>query len=270
MTATKSGRNNERKDERKESTEVEISYPSLPPMWPAFEECEFQPSLNISKPKARRRSIMHSATHAGLSARDDVAPQRENLIFSVSPGLPGQICLDETTGTIRGCPLMERVAGCTYTVSASDRTSGEVLGKCTILFAVAPPEVAQLCNAAFRGQDVNSKSDQLSQAKVPAKGYPPKKDEPLPAGEFVSDVAPRLGQPWARVQPPLHSATPGPSSVRPWMNVQQALNASLTKHSSRQGVIQLGPPLKDRDRKRKSTSRGATQLPPVNIATPRN
>lgn len=78
-------------------------------------------------------------------------------------------------------------------------------------------------------------------------------------------------------------------------------NASLTKHSSRQGVIQLGPPLKDRDRKRKSTSRGAgawfscglilckkvilvtmyldiidimcwgaTQLPPVNIATPRN
>lgn len=28
-------------------------------------------------------------------------------------GLPGQICLDETTGTIRGCPLMERVAGCT-------------------------------------------------------------------------------------------------------------------------------------------------------------
>ena len=91
----------------------------------------------------------------------------------------------------------------TYTVSASDRTSGEVLGKCTILFAVAPPEaaamsilshlrmvkwkdesmnhclgvnssdfihsagtgqVAQLCNAAFRGQDVNSKSDQLSQA----------------------------------------------------------------------------------------------------------
>lgn len=83
---------------------LRISYPSLPPMWPAFEECEFQPSLNISKPmldivklriflsctlmsmkwpryiswhprrtlkllfdlrKARRRSIMHSATHAG-------------------------------------------------------------------------------------------------------------------------------------------------------------------------------------------------------------
>ena len=27
-------------------------------------------------------------------------------------GLPGQICMDETTGVIRGCPLMERVAGC--------------------------------------------------------------------------------------------------------------------------------------------------------------
>ena len=59
----------------------------------------------------------------------------------------------------------------------------------------------------------------------------------------------RLGQPWARVQPPLHSATPGPSSVRcgslmshrpwfcakissrfevrPWMNVQQALYLEL-------------------------------------------
>lgn len=87
---------------------LRISYPSLPPMWPAFEECEFQPSLNISKPmldivklrifllctlmsmkwpryiswhprrtlkllfdlrKARRRSIMHSATHAGQFLR---------------------------------------------------------------------------------------------------------------------------------------------------------------------------------------------------------
>lgn len=32
----------------------------------------------------------------------------------------------------------------TYTVSASDRTSGEVLGKCTILFAVAPPEASNV------------------------------------------------------------------------------------------------------------------------------
>lgn len=29
-----------------------------------------------------------------------------------SPGLPGQISLDETTGIIKGCPLMERAAGC--------------------------------------------------------------------------------------------------------------------------------------------------------------
>ena len=41
------------------------------------------------------------------------------------------------------------------------------------------------------------------------------------------------------------------------LDVELPRNASLTKHSSRQGVIQLGPPLKDRDRKRKSTSRGA-------------
>jgi len=39
-------------------------------------------------------------------------------------GLPGQICLDETTGTIRGCPLMERVAGCTV---LSERNEGAAL-----------------------------------------------------------------------------------------------------------------------------------------------
>ncbi|CAL1161464.1 unnamed protein product [Cladocopium goreaui] len=268
VTATRSNR-----PERKDAAEVEISYPDLLPMWPSFEECEFHPSINIHKTKAaRRRSIMHSATHAGLSAQDDASPPRESIQFSIAPGLPGQICMDETTGVIRGCPLMERVAGCSYTISASDRSTGEVVGKCTILFAVAPAEVARLCNVAFRGQEV-LKAGPL-QVKAPAKGYPAEPKDPLSSGEaWVSQVTPRHGQPWARVQPPLHSATPGPSPVRPWMTVQQALNASLTKHSSRQGVIQLGPPLKDRDRNRQSTSRGTQltqQLPPVNISRPRN
>lgn len=268
VTATRSNR-----PERKDAAEVEISYPDLLPMWPAFEECEFHPSINIHKTKAaRRRSIMHSATHAGLSAQDDASPPRDSMQFSIAPGLPGQICMDETTGVIRGCPLMERVAGCSYTISASDRSTGEVVGKCTILFAVAPAEVARLCNVAFRGQEV-LKAGPL-QVKAPAKGYPAEPKDPLSSGEaWVSQVTPRHGQPWARVQPPLHSATPGPSPVRPWMTVQQALNASLTKHSSRQGVIQLGPPLKDRDRNRQSTSRGTQltqQLPPVNISRPRN
>eukprot|EP00438_Fugacium_kawagutii_P036641 Skav209267 [mRNA] locus=scaffold1552:141067:142852:+ [translate_table: standard] len=95
--------------------------------------------------------------------------------FSVSPGLPGQISMDETTGVIKGCPLMERVAGCTYTISVCDRSSGEVLAKCTILFAVAPAEVAGLCNVAFRGQEVSKPGLNPLQAKPSQKGYPAEK-----------------------------------------------------------------------------------------------
>lgn len=234
--------------ERTERSDMEISYPTLPPMWPAFEEHEFHPKLQFQKKgsSVRRRSITHSATHAGLSINEEL--QRDATQFSVSPGLPGQISLDETTGIIKGCPLMERAAGCTYTISAADK-NGEILAKCQIRFAVAPAEVASLCNAAFLGQEVKPKPH-LAKTSKAAEGSPSawKRSTSPPQSEIVSEVLPRQG--WAargtRAQPPLHGLTAQPSPVRPWMTVQQALNASLTKHSSRQGVIPLGPPLKDR------------------------
>ncbi|CAE7201453.1 Slc34a2 [Symbiodinium natans] len=141
------------RSERLQRNEVEISYPTLLPLWPAFEELEFQPHAHAKK-KLRRRSILHSATASGVFGEEashqsprEALPQ--NVRYSISPGLPPHISFDESTGIIKGCPLMEHVAGCTYTISVWDRSSEDLLGKCSVAFAVAPAEVAKLCNAAF-------------------------------------------------------------------------------------------------------------------------
>ncbi|CAJ1363529.1 unnamed protein product, partial [Effrenium voratum] len=251
----------------KEKPELELSY-NMPPMWPAFEELEFYPTINSQKPKARRRSIFHSVTHTGSMceepARRDSLPKPR---FSISPGLPAQIALDESTGIIRGCPLMEHVTGRSYIVTACDPTTGETMGRCSLLFAVAPAEVARLCNAAFLG------------AAKESTGYPGILKSPLLAKQpdpardgatlhtLLGETA-RQGLP-STLQPPLHGTIPSLSSARPWMTAREALCASLAKHSPRQtGVRPLGPPLKDRERK--ATLKGSPWLPPVKLLTPRN
>ncbi|CAJ1383965.1 unnamed protein product [Effrenium voratum] len=256
-----------REKREKEKPELELSY-NMPPMWPAFEELEFYPTINSQKPKARRRSIFHSVTHTGSMceepARRDSLPKPR---FSISPGLPAQIALDESTGIIRGCPLMEHVTGRSYIVTACDPTTGETMGRCSLLFAVAPAEVARLCNAAFLG------------AAKESTGYPGILKSPLLAKQpdpardgatlhtLLGETA-RQGLP-STLQPPLHGTIPALSSARPWMTAREALCASLAKHSPRQtGVRPLGPPLKDRERK--ATLKGSPWLPPVKLLTPRN
>eukprot|EP00931_Biecheleriopsis_adriatica_P080540 TRINITY_DN5388_c0_g1_i1.p1 TRINITY_DN5388_c0_g1~~TRINITY_DN5388_c0_g1_i1.p1 ORF type:complete len:2831 (-),score=625.54 TRINITY_DN5388_c0_g1_i1:33-7991(-) len=74
------------------------------------------------------------------------------LKFSVTPALPAQVSINESTGVISGCPLMEHVAGQQYMVTAALEASGEIVGRCAVTFAIVPASVARLCNSAFVGQ----------------------------------------------------------------------------------------------------------------------
>ncbi|OLP77810.1 hypothetical protein AK812_SmicGene42089 [Symbiodinium microadriaticum] len=261
--------------------EVEIAYPTLMPLWPAFEELEFQPHLQ-AKRKHRRRSILHSNTATGMGGEEDKHHHRRESLpqhprFSINPGLPPQISFDENTGIIRGCPLMEHVAGRTYTISVWDRTScEEALGKCSVAFAVAPAEVAKLCNAAF-AQDATSSKE--AHAGYPSTSVAPDPATPSTRGEEIQSPkpastasvpsrgldAPKRSPALARVQPPVHSA-------RPWMTPYESLKTPWQKPSRQAGVICLGPPLKDRvapSAPGQPGSKGRSVLPPVNLSTPR-
>jgi len=258
--------------------EVEITYPTLMPLWPAFEELEFQPHLQ-AKRKHRRRSILHSATVPGLGEDDKHHHRRESLPqhprFSIAPGLPPQISFDENTGIIRGCPLMEHVAGCTYTISVWDRTSSEeALGKCSVAFAVAPAEVAKLCNAAFAQDATSSKEAHAGYPSTSTSSLAADPATPSTRGEEIQSPKPASipsrgldvpkRSPLARVQP-VHSA-------RPWMSPYESLKTPWQKPSRQAGVICLGPPLKDRvtpSAHGQPGSKGRSVLPPVHLSTPR-
>lgn len=94
--------------------------------------------------------------------------------------------INELSGVISGCPLMERSKGCHYTVTCSQH--GEPLATCTVLFAVAPAEVAALCNAAFLGKEL------LAPAPKALAPHPERLGRPGPSGHVASGRGGRRGR----------------------------------------------------------------------------
>jgi len=121
--------------------DIELSYPNITPLLSAFTDVEFTPVVKCfsrSKKKSTRTEL--PPPDAGL------------LVFKVQPPLPSQVDIDETTGVIRGSPLMEHLAGMQYIVTACWEDSMEPAATCAVAFAVVPVDVASICNAAYLGR----------------------------------------------------------------------------------------------------------------------
>lgn len=133
------------------SVAVVLSYPSLTPLWPAFTDVEFVPTTRCS---SRILTSSQSTKRPDQSEAEEMTDLDPGLLrFEIHPPLPAAVALDEITGVISGSPLMEHVAGRQYTITARWEVSGQVAARCAVAFAVVSASLANLCNAAFLGQE---------------------------------------------------------------------------------------------------------------------
>lgn len=134
---------------------VEIGYPDLTPLWPAFGDVEFTPVIKPLPLKARQYShARHALPPEGAVSRGEELPPPEHgrLRFEVHPPLPAKVSIEPSTGVIRGSLLTEHAAGGQYTVTARWEETGELAARCAIAFAVVPADLAAACNGAYLEQ----------------------------------------------------------------------------------------------------------------------
>jgi len=119
--------------------EVELCYPTLTPIWPAFADVEFSPEVRCIAsvlPLGEPHGAFGEQAECGMVLP---TPEPGSSWFSVVPSLPAGVTLDQVTGTISGTPLTSHAACLEYTVSMAwwgSQMLEDSLASCVICFEV--------------------------------------------------------------------------------------------------------------------------------------
>lgn len=189
--------------------QAHISYPLLPPILPAFGIIEFAPVVRV----LQQDELSWPTGDTPLPG--EVPPP--SFRYSVEPALPPKVELDPLTGVLSGSPLLHQAAAQEFLITAQPESpdAGVDVAQCTIRFAVAPAEIADLCAAAFHGlQAMPLGPESAWQSRLPSwHSRPPSsaRCSPPPPRSVTPGVASQVRSPSPSPEDVMRNTSPSPA-----------------------------------------------------------
>jgi len=254
---------------------ISICYPDVTPLWPAFTDVEFIPCVK----KFAQSFSNELASNGELLPITDLGSFR----FEAQPPLPAKVSIDAQTGIISGCPFTETSLRSQHTIVVRWADSGEVAAQCPLAFAVASPDLAAVCNAAYLGQHPPAfrvgtpQTPRILetgwQTTEPSIGAPTSGESNNM--QVLSEQFARPGTPRKYLLPQRGPRSSSPSAWKQSLSFRARLRSQgtpeelLREGRLRSNVMALGPPLHERPHSSASVLRGdfrATSKSPLLMA----